>query len=141
MYGINAWIPEEDLAFGIELYSVIHDCRSNIVKAVKMSMFVEHLLTNHNLNTVVAATLHSIQPNADKSTQDFRAVNMWYERLDKRYNFSLGPVVLPLLASDNLTQLASLEPPYLMDYKHWTAMKPGRMFDDVMLNYKQYCGN
>ena len=80
-------------------------------------MFVEHLLSNPNLNTAVAATLHSIQPNADEDTLDFTAMNMWYERLDKRYNFSLGPVVLPLLASENLTQLASLDPPYLKDYK------------------------
>ena len=119
VHGINAWVPEEDLAFGIELYSIIHDCPSNLVaEPGKMSIFFEHLLTNHSLNSLVAATLHSIQPKADKSTEDFTAVNMWYERLDKRYNFSLGPVVLPLLASDNLTRLASLEPPYLKEYSN-----------------------
>ena len=117
VHGINAWVPEEDLAFGIELYSEVQNCPSHIVDAAKMSIFFEHLLNYHNLNTVVAATLHSIQPNANNSIEDFTAANMWYDRLDKRYNFSLGPVILPLLASDNLTQLAALDPPYLKDYK------------------------
>ena len=82
-----------------------------------MSLFVEHLLAKHNLNTLVAATLHSIQPKADKSTLDFAAVNMWYERLDKRYNLSFGPVILPLVTTEHLTQLAKLDPPYLKDFK------------------------
>ena len=117
VHRVKSWIPDEHLAFGIELSSMMM-CPSHLVEAAKMSLFVEHLLTNHNLNTLVAATLHSIQPNANNNTGDFRAVNMWYERLDKRYNFSLGPVVLPLLPSDNLTRLKILEPPYLKDYKH-----------------------
>ena len=82
-----------------------------------MSIFVESLLTNHNLNSIVAAALHSIQPGTEDRTHDFTALNMWYERLDKRYNFSLGSVILPLLTSDDLTQLLTLNPPYLDYYK------------------------
>ena len=94
-----------------------------------MSLFVEYLVTNHNLNTLVAATLHSIQPNNDKSTQDFTAVNMWYERLDKRYNFSLGPVVLPLLASEDFAKLATLDLPYLKDYQsHSDEERPSKIY-------------
>ena len=54
---------------------------------------------------------------AGDNIKDFTAINLWYERLDTRYNFSLGPVVLPLLKTDNLIQLAKLEPPYLKDFK------------------------
>ena len=36
-----------------------------------------------------------------------------YERLEKIYNFSRRPEILGLLLSENLTQLASLDPPYL----------------------------
>ena len=54
---------------------------------------------------------------AGDNIKDFTAINLWYERLDTRYNFSLGPVVLPLLKTDNLIQLAKLDPPYLKDFK------------------------
>ena len=117
VHSFNNWVLEEDLTFGLELYSIIQKCPAHLVEATKMSIFVEHLVTNFKLNTVVAASLHSIQPNADKGTNDFTAVNMWYERLDKRYNFSLAPLLLPLLPSDNLTRLTTLDPPYLKDYK------------------------
>ena len=56
----------------------------------------ESLLTNENLNTVVAATMHTIQPRAGDNIKDFTAINMWYQRLEERYNFSLGPNILPL---------------------------------------------
>ena len=54
---------------------------------------------------------------AGDNIKDFAAINMWYERLDERYNFSLGPVLLPLLKPENLTQLAELDPPYLKGFK------------------------
>ena len=109
-------VSEEDLAFGIELYSVIYHCPSNILEAAKLAVFFESLLTNYNLNTVVAATLHNIQPN--NNVEDFTAINMWYERLEERYNFSLGPAIIGLMTSDNLMELSKLDPPYLMkDYK------------------------
>ena len=113
--GISSLISDEDLAFGIELYSVVHHCPSNILEAAKLSVFFESLLINHNLNTVVAATMHNIQPS--NNIEDFTAINMWYERLDKRYNFSLGPAIIGLMTSDNLVELTELDPPYLMkDY-------------------------
>ena len=52
-------VSDEDLAFGIELNSVIYHCPSNIMEAAKLAVFFEHLLTKHNLNTVVAATMHN----------------------------------------------------------------------------------
>ena len=60
--------------------------------------------------------MHNIQPRAGDNMKDFTAIDMWYERLDERYNFSLGPAILPLLTSKNLTQLAALDLPYLKNY-------------------------
>ena len=53
---------------------------------------------------------------AGDNIKEFTAMNMWYEMLDKRYNLSLGPVILPLMTTEHLTQLAELDPPYLKDY-------------------------
>ena len=88
-----------------------------VAEVAKLSQFFGHLLTKHNLNTVVASTVRNIQPLARNSIKNFNAINMWYEVLDKRYNLSLGPVILPMLTTDNLTQLATLDPPYLKDLK------------------------
>ena len=59
--------------------------------------------------------MHNIRPRAGDNIKDFTAINMWYQRLDVRYNVSLGPNVLGLLTSENLTQLTALDPPYLYD--------------------------
>ena len=112
----NTWVPDEDLAFGKELLSIMK-YPFDIAEAAKLSQFFRHLLINHSLNTVVASTMRNIQPLGGDNIKDFSAINMWYEGLDKRYNFSLGPVILPLLQTDNLTRLAELDPPYLKDLK------------------------
>ena len=63
--------------------------------------------------SVVAATMHNIQPRAGDNIKDLTAINMWYQRLDERYNFSLGEVILPLMSSDSVKHLEKLGPPYL----------------------------
>ena len=117
VHGIVPWVNGEDLAFGLELYSVIHNCPSHLEEAAKLSIFFESLLTNDNLNSVVAATMENIQPRAGDNIKDFTAINMWYERLDERYNFSLGSNILPLMTTDNLEQLAALDPPFMKEMK------------------------
>ena len=52
------------------------------------------------------------------NVEDFTAINIWYKRLDERYNFSLGSAIIGLMTSDNLKELSKLDPPYLMkDYR------------------------
>ena len=116
-YDWNIWIPEEDQAFGTELYSALHYCPEQLIESAKLSELFQSLLTNQSLNTVVAATMANIQPRAGDNIKDFTAINIWYERLDNRHNFSLGPNILPLLTSDNLRQLGTLDPPYLHHHK------------------------
>ena len=47
-------------------------------------------------------------------------MNMWhnymYKELDARYNFSLGPSVIALSTTEQLVELAKLDPPYLQEY-------------------------
>ena len=61
--------------------------------------------------------MRNIQPMAGDNIKDFTAINMWYERLDERYNFSLDSAILPLLTTENLEQLETLESPFLKDIK------------------------
>ena len=65
--------------------------------------------------------MHNIEPNAGDSVKDFTATNMWYERLEKRYNFSLGPAILPLLGSDDLMRLSLLDPPFMKSIANTTV--------------------
>ena len=117
-FGVMPWVPEEDLIFGLELYFSIHMCSYNLIaETAKLSVFFESLLTNHSLNSVVAATMQNIQPRAGDNIKDFTAINMWYQRLDERYNFSLESNILPLMTSDNLEHLKTLDPPYLQHHK------------------------
>ena len=113
LYSWSLWFPEEDLTFGTELLSALHYCPGHLVEAAKLSKLFESLIANHSLTTVVAATMHNIQPRAGNTIKDFTAVNMWYQRLDKKYNFSLDSVILSLMTSDERTQLKTLMPPYV----------------------------
>ena len=116
-HSANTWVPDEDLAFGKELYSIMK-YPFDTAEEAKLSHFFRYLLTNQSLNTVVVSTLRNIQPMAGVDImKDFSAINMWYERLDTRYNFSLGPVILPLLKTNNLTQVGKLDPPLLKEFK------------------------
>ena len=111
-YGYH-WISEEALRLGTELFSAIHYCPENLIEAAKLSKLFESLITDENLNTMVAATMHNIQPRAGDNIKDFTAINMWYQRLDERYNFSIDSVLLPLLNSKSLAELGMLDPPFM----------------------------
>ena len=112
-YDMASWIPEEDLAFGTELYSALYYCPEELAETMKLSVFFESLLANHKLTTVVAATMHNIQPRAVDNIKNFAEINEWYKRLDERYNFSLGEVLLPLMTNDNMRTLEELAPPFM----------------------------
>ena len=71
-----------------------------------------------DLSNIIAATVHNIQPRVGDNIRDFTAINMWYDLLDKRYNFSLGLSILGLMTSDNLIDLTKLDPPYLNNYNN-----------------------
>merc|ERR1712004_647379 len=103
------------MAFGIELYSALYYCPEELVEAAKLSKFFESLITNENLNTVVAATMHNIQPRAGDNIKDFTAINMWYQRMDERYNFSLGEAILPLMTTDDMKQMEKFTPPFELE--------------------------
>ena len=79
-----------DLSFGIELRSAVHFCPDTLIEAAKLSVLFEFLITNHSLDTVVAANIH-------------------IQRMKERYNFSLGEAIL-LMATDNLKKTDTLVP-------------------------------
>ena len=105
---------ENSTMFALELLSTLKNCPSHLLGAWRLSKFLEHLLYNFNLRTVIASTLHTtIQSDKSKSTE----LSMWYKRLDERYNISLGKTIVGLSGTDQLTQLSALDLPYLEDYK------------------------
>ena len=71
-YDSSQWIPEKDIRLGTELYSVF-SCPESLIEAAKLSKFFESLITDENLNTVVAATMHNIQPRAGDNIKDSTA--------------------------------------------------------------------
>ena len=109
-------IQEEEKKQRDDLYILLLSCTSQQIESAKLSAFFENLLmTNHSLETILAATMHNIKPRAGNNIKNFSAINEWYRRLDERYNFSLPPALLPLMTSENLKQLKNLEPPFLKD--------------------------
>ena len=114
--GFDGWTPKADLSLGAKLLSVMDDCSDSLVEVAKLSVFFESLLTNHSLETMVAATMNSIQPRGGNTINDFSAINTWFVELDKRYNFSIGPIVAALSNTDQLKQLKKLDPPFLEDF-------------------------
>ena len=82
----------------------------------RLEVFFKHILTNERLTSVVASTIHNLKPRAGDSIKDLSPVELWYNELDARYNFSLGPAVIALSTTEQLEQLTKLDPPYLKPY-------------------------
>ena len=114
--GYTSWIRENDMVFGIELYSVLKYCPSQLIESAKMFVFFEHLITHHSLETVIAATINNIAPRAGNWIQDFSSINMWYHKLDLIYNFDLGPALAAFSTTKEQEMLRKLKPPFLDDY-------------------------
>ena len=115
--GYKYWVPEEDLAFGFKLFSIVHYCPPIPAKAAKLSFFFGNLLANYSLNTLVSAAMQNIQPKAGSNLKDFSAVHEWYKQIERRYNFfSLGQIVTALSSEEQLKRLSKLNPPYVKDF-------------------------
>ena len=106
-------MSDNDIELGLELYSYLHYCQSQVVEAARLSVFFEALLSDQSLMTVVASTVNNIQPRAGDKLQDLTAMNMWFEQLDNRLNFSLGPLLIALSSTKELEMLKELDPPFL----------------------------
>ena len=120
-YGFNTCISsdsEEELVLATKLFSVLHYCPQHLVESAKLSVFFESLLKDHSLETVLAATMHNLQPRAVNNIKDFTAMNMWFEHLSKRYSFSIGPSIIAMSTTEQLLNLAKLDPPYLREYQN-----------------------
>ena len=114
-YTSNTWLPQEDLSLGTEFYSALYYCPDHLLEAARLSVFFESLISSHSLRTVVAATMHNIQPRAADRIRDFTAINNWYRYLDGKFNVSLGPAILNLFTSEELAKLAALDSPFIDD--------------------------
>ena len=90
--------------------------QEHLVESARLSVFFGSLLKDHSLETVLAATMHNLQPRAGDNIKDFTAINMWFESLSTRYNFSLGPAIIAMSTTGQLSNLAKLDPPYLREY-------------------------
>ena len=121
-YDWNIKIDEEDIEFGKQIYSALLFCPNHFKEARKLWVFFKAFLPSikpkkSDLNTLVAATFHSLLPKSGNNMKDFTPLNMWYEALDQKYNFSLGPTILGLVTTDGLAQLTKHDLPFLKMFK------------------------
>ena len=102
-------VSQEDLALGTEIYLGFKICVSPTEEATRLFLWIlpgrqSDMFGNCNCCNYAQHTTTSWWQQQRYGR---------YERLEQIYNFSLGPDILGLLLSENLTQLASLDPPYL----------------------------
>ena len=128
--GYDSWVPQQDLAFGFQLYSTVHYCPSTPAEAAKLSLFFGNILTSHNLKEVVSATLQNMQPKAGSILEDFSAMNKWYHQLERRYNFSsLGHIVNALSSEEQLKRLSKLNSPFGKETNNTGFRLKGRQYE------------
>ena len=111
------WIYyDDDLPFGTELLTILRDCSSHTVESARMYFFFKQLIIQERLETVIASTMNSVAPKADKTVQeDLSSVNMWYNKLDDIFRFSLASALSPLSSTKQQRQLSTLKPPFWND--------------------------
>ena len=82
-----------------------------------MFFFFEHLIKHHSLETLIASTMNSIAPRADKNIKDISSVNLWYTRLDEIFDFELGAALEAFSTTNQQNLMKALKPPFLLDGK------------------------
>ena len=119
--GFNTLLPDDySVKLGFQMYVALLYCPDHHDEAKRLSLFFESLLTNQTLGTVLAATFNNLETGLDSDIMDYTTMHMWhnylYKKLDARYNFSLGASVIALSTTEQLVELAKLDPPYLREY-------------------------
>ena len=117
----NIWIPDDkSVILGFQMYEALRYCPGFQDEAKRLSLFFETLLADQSLGTILSATFNNLEPRRGNDIQDYTAMNMWhnflYKELEARYNFSLGPSVIALSTTEQLVELAKLDPPYLREF-------------------------
>ena len=69
-YSSYTWFLEEDLSLGTKFYSALTYCPDHLLETATLSVFFESLLDSESLRSVVAATMHNIQPRAGNRIKD-----------------------------------------------------------------------
>ena len=115
----NVWLADDDsLKLGFQMYEALQFCPDHQDEGKRLALFFESLMTNHSLETAVAATFNNVD---DSDIQDHTTINLWqkylYKELDSRFNFSLGQRVIAISTIEQLQELAKLGPPYLDQYR------------------------
>ena len=74
--GFNGWVPEGDLRLGGKLLLMVTICPPHLIEAAKLSVLFEALINYFSLDTLITATINSVQPRAGGSIKDFTSSNM-----------------------------------------------------------------
>ena len=110
---ISSNVSEEDLVFGTELFTVLTLCHDHIVEAAKLAVFMTNLLDNHNLRTIIQTTVNTIEQGSVTSQQNVESVKEFYKELDRKYNLSLGIILIALSTQSQLRAMLHQDSPYL----------------------------
>ena len=111
-------MSDQDLPLLVEMFSFLHFCSPpNLMEAVKLGTFYEKLLEDNNAKTLLLATINNMLVGNIKSKHNKDVLDKIFDKLDKIYNFMLGPAVLAFSSTPQLRQLAKEEEkPFLEDY-------------------------
>ena len=102
-------VSQEDLALGTDIYLAIQICVSPTEEAARLFLWI---LPERQSDKFGNCNCSNYAQHTTTSWWQHQRYER-YERLEKIYNFSWGPDILGLVPSENLTQLASLDTPYL----------------------------
>ena len=114
-------VSEEDLVFGMELFSVINFFPETIVEATKLAIFTETLLDNKSPRAILQATMNNVRFGIVKDRFNRKGLTDIYHQMDQKVNFSTGKVLIGLSTDSELQTLLGQQIPYLT--KHAADIK------------------
>ena len=118
-YGSPRTLPtENDIIFGLELYSHLVYCSKEAHGAVR---FVEQLLENDNPATLLLATANTIQGDTTKDPAVWRGFRDFYPVLERELGLQYGRILLAIVSPLELQAILRRDWPYLDSYSEEAA--------------------
>ena len=105
-------VSQADLTLGTELFIIFHNCTPQF-EAEKLVIFMQDVLTKHNLSTIIQTTVNSLRPGAITSKENVKSMKSFYKVLHHKFNLNLGSILTSLLSHHDLKTLVENDCPYL----------------------------
>ena len=105
-------ISEDDMKTGFMMYSGLIYCS----ESVALSKFLQGILSSQSPRSIIQATVNTIQSGDIVERADKEGMNLFYQALDKIFQFQLGKILLATASKSEIESMKAKDWPYFFHH-------------------------